>query len=111
DPDSGNGCAVVIDHPETKADGQKQTRKMIKLESRSATGRGKGGLDSEPSNENRGKRAEEILAHGVEEAEVLGEQAVDRLKDVLQEIGLHCRQLLRRRASISARLGHADVLK
>src|SRR5208282_2777517 len=108
---AGNRRAVVIDHRETKADGQKQARKMIELERRPARGRGESGLDSEPSHENCGERPEKVLAHSVEEAEVLGEQVVDRLKDVLQEIGLHCDQLLRRRASMSARLRHAEVLK
>ena len=69
---------------------------MIELERRPAAGGGKRRLDSKPSHEDGGERAEKILAHGVEEAEVLGEQIVDRLKDVLEEIGLHCRQLPRR---------------
>src|SRR5271170_7876449 len=42
------------------------------------------------------ERTKQMLAHGVEEAEVLGEQGVDGLEDVLQIVGLHCRQLLRR---------------
>src|SRR5580692_2344517 len=109
--DAGDGGAVVIDHREAKADGQKQARKMIELEGRPAAGGCERGLDSKPSHENRGERTEKILAHGVEEAEVLGEQIVDRLKDVLEEIGLHCRQLLRRRASLGARLRHAEVFE
>src|SRR5580658_3677345 len=84
---------------------------MVELEGKPAARRGESGLDSEPSDKDCGERSEKILAHRVEEAEVLGEQIVDRLKDVLQEIGLHCRQLLRRRASVSARLRHAEVLK
>ena len=111
DADAGDGRAVVIDHRKAKADGEKQAGKVIELEGRPAAGGGESGLYSKPSYENRGERAEKILAHCVEEAEVLGKQVVDRLKDVLQEIGLHCRQLLRRRASISARLRHAEVLK
>ena len=35
------------------------------------------------------KDPEEVLAHGVEEAEILREQIVDRLKDELQKVGLH----------------------
>jgi hypothetical protein len=54
-----------------------------------------------PSHEDGGERTKEILAHSVEEAEVLGKQGVDGLEDVLKIVGLHCRQLLRRRASIS----------
>src|ERR1700722_3038164 len=69
---------------------------MIELEGRPAARGSESGLDSEPSDKDCGERSEKILAHRVEEAEVLGEQIVDRLKDVLQEIGLHCRQLLRR---------------
>jgi dissimilatory sulfite reductase (desulfoviridin) alpha/beta subunit len=75
-----------------------------------AAGGGQRGFDSVPSHENRGEGAEKILAHGVEEAKVLGEQVVDRLKNVLQEIGLHWGQLLRRRASISACSGHTEIL-
>src|SRR6202035_5946512 len=88
DADAGDGRAVVIDHRKTKADGEKQAGKVIELEGRPAAGGGESGLDAKPSHENRGERAEKILAHSVEEAEVLGEQAVDRLKDVLQEICL-----------------------
>ena len=83
----------VIDHRKAKADGEKQAGKMIELEGRPAAGGGESGLDSKPSHEDRGERAEKILAHCVEEAEVLGKQVVDRLKDVLQEIGLHRGQL------------------
>src|ERR1700674_584990 len=61
-----------------------------------AAGGGKGGFDSVPSHEDRGEHAVKILAHSVEETEVLGEQGVDGLEDVLQIVGLHCRQLLRR---------------
>ena len=61
-----------------------------------AAGGGESGLDSIPDDEDRGERTKQILAHGVEEAEVLGEQGVDGLEDVLQIVGLHCRQLLRR---------------
>src|SRR3984885_1289097 len=88
DSDAGDGRAVVIDHREAKADGEKQTRKMVELEGRPAARGGESGLDSEPSDKDCGERSEKILAHRVEEAEVLGEQIVDRLKDVLQEIGL-----------------------
>src|ERR1700735_2652037 len=94
--DAWKGSAVVVDHREAKTDGEQQARKMIELERRPSAGRGERGLDSNPSNQNGGERAEQVLAHGVEEAEVLGEQVVDRLKDVLEEIGLHCRQLPRR---------------
>ena len=39
----------------------------------------------------------EVLAHGVEETEVLGKQVVDRLEDELKKVGLHGRRLLRRK--------------
>src|SRR5208282_4351972 len=40
DADAGDGRAVIIDHREAKADGQKQARKMIELERGPARGRG-----------------------------------------------------------------------
>src|SRR6266436_5241243 len=52
-------------------------------------------LDPIPGHQDGGEHAEEVLAHGVEEAEVLRQQVVDRLKDELQKVGLHG-QLLRR---------------
>src|SRR5258708_19304973 len=61
-----------------------------------AAGGGESGFDSVPRDEDRGERAKQVLAHSVEETEVLGEQGVDGLEDVLQIVGLHCRQLLRR---------------
>ena len=94
--DTGDRSAVVIDHREAKANGQKQAREIDRMESSPAARGGKSGFDSIPGHEDRGEGAEEILAHGVEEAEVLGEQGVDGLEDVLQIVGLHCRQLLRR---------------
>ena len=69
---------------------------MSKWNGDSAAGGGESGLDAVPGDENGGERTKQILAHGVEEAEVLGEQGVDGLEDVLQIVGLHCRQLLRR---------------
>ncbi len=70
--------------------------KLIEVERILPAGGGKGGFDPVPGDEDGGERAEESLAHGVEEAEVLGKQGVDGLEDVLQIVGLHCRQLLRR---------------
>jgi hypothetical protein len=49
---------------------------------------GKSGFHSEPNNQNCGEGAVEVLAHSVEEAEILREQIVDRLKDELQEVWL-----------------------
>ncbi len=51
---------------------------------------GESGFHSEPNHQDCGEGAEQVLAHCVEEAEVLREQIVDRLKDELQEVGLHC---------------------
>jgi hypothetical protein len=53
-----------------------------------APGGGKGRFDSESDNKDRGESSKEILAHVVEEAEILREQGVDRLKDELQEVWL-----------------------
>ena len=96
DSDAGNGRAVVIDHRKAKADGQQQACEIVELERVLAAGGRESGFHSIPNDENRGEGTEEILAHSVEEAEVLGEQGVDGLEDVLQIVGLHCRQLLRR---------------
>ena len=94
DSNSGNRRVVVVDHREAKADGQQQARKIIEMERMLAAGGGESGFDSVPRDEDRGERTKHILAHGVEEAEVLGKQGGDGLEDVLQIVGLHCRQLL-----------------
>ena len=49
---------------------------------------GKSGFHSKPNHENCGEGTKEVLAHSVEEAEILREQIVDRLKDELQEVWL-----------------------
>src|SRR5208283_1287306 len=87
--DAGDRGVVVVDHGKTEADGQQQAREVIEVEGRLAAGGGEGRFHAVPDHQDGGERAEEILAHGVEEAEVLGEQIVDCLKDVLQEIALH----------------------
>src|SRR5208283_3191455 len=86
----------VVDHREAKADGQQQTREIVEMERTFAACRSEGGFDTEPDYEGSGERTKQILAHSVEETEVLGKQGVDGLEDVLQIVGLHCRQLLRR---------------
>ena len=91
-----NGRVVVVDHREAEADGQQQARKIIEMERMLAAGGGKSGFDSVPSDKNGSERTKQILAHSVEETEVLGKQGVDGLEDKLQIVGLHCRQLLRR---------------
>src|SRR5712675_3086348 len=82
-------CAVVVDHGETETDGEQQTCEMIEMKRTAAASGGESGLRPVPDDENGREHAEEVLAHGVEEAEVLREQAVDGLKDILQEIVLH----------------------
>ena len=63
--------------------------KLSKWKGVLAAGGGEGRFHSVPDDQDGGERAEEILAHRVEEAEILREQIVDGLKDELQEIGLH----------------------
>src|SRR5208337_3088455 len=94
--DAGNRCVVVVDHREAKADGQQQARKIIEMERMLAAGGGKSGFDAVPSDKNGSERTKQILAHSVEETEVLGKQGGDGLEDKLQIVSLHCRQLLRR---------------
>ncbi len=62
---------------------------MIEMKRTAATSGGESGLRAVPDDKNSREHAEQVLAHGVEEVEVLREQAVDGLKDVLQEIVLH----------------------
>ena len=87
----GIGCAVVVDHREAEADGEEQARRSCRNGRCLAAGGGECGFDAVPDDEDGGEHAEEVLAHGVEEAEVLREQVVDGLKDELQEIGSACR--------------------
>src|SRR6266851_5239691 len=82
-------CAVVVDHGKAETDREQQTRKMIEMKRTAATSGGESGLRAVPDNENGREHAKQVLAHGVEEAEVLHEQVVDGLKDILQEIVLH----------------------
>src|SRR5580700_6975636 len=84
-----NRCAVVVDHGKTEADGEKEAREVVEMERVLASRCGKRRLDAVPSDEDRGERAEKVLPHGVEEAEILREQVVDRLKDELEKIRLH----------------------
>jgi hypothetical protein len=49
-----------------------------------AAGGGQGTLNPKPHDQDGGERAIEILAHRVEEAEILGEQVVDGLEDELE---------------------------
>ena len=46
-------------------------------------------LHSVPGDKDGGEHAKEILAHGVEEAEILREHVVDGLIDELQKVSLH----------------------
>jgi hypothetical protein len=93
--DAWDWIAVIVDHGEAEADGEEQAGKIIEVERIFPTRGGQSGFDPVPNDEDGGKRAKQVLAHGVEETEVLGKQSVDGLKDVLQIVGLHCRQLLR----------------
>jgi hypothetical protein len=54
-----------------------------------ATGRGQGKLDPKPNDQDGGERTIEILAHHIEEAEILREQVIDRLEDELEIIHSH----------------------
>src|SRR5260370_24413485 len=50
---------------------------------------GERGLRAVPSHKNGCEHAEEVLSHGVEEAEVLCQKIVDRLIQELEKVGLH----------------------
>src|SRR5438046_3568533 len=84
--DAGNRVAVVVGHSKAKADGQKKRGKAIELKKGFAAGRGQSGLHSMPNHKNRGEGTEQVLSHGIEEAEILGEQVVDGPKDE-REVG------------------------
>src|SRR4029077_2261833 len=84
-----NRRAVVVDHSEAKADGEKKARDSVELERLFATCSGQCRLYAVPDDEDGGEHAKEVLSHRVEETEILREQVVDCLKDVLQEVILH----------------------
>ena len=94
--DAGDGGAVVVDHGEAEADGEQQAGEVVEVEGVLAAGGGESGFDAIPGHEDRGEHAEQVLAHGVEEAEVLGEQIVDGLKDELRGNRFCMDRLLRR---------------
>src|SRR5579884_355921 len=87
--DTGDWSVVIIDHGEAKGDGEKQAGEVVEVEGRLPSGCRQCGLGAIPRHENGGEHAEEVLAHGVEEAEVLRQKVVDRLIQELEEIGLH----------------------
>ena len=81
--------AVVIDHAESEADRQQKGRKVVEVkEVLAARGRQRG-LHAVPDDENRREHSKKVLSHRVEEAEILSEEIVDRLKDELEIVGLH----------------------
>src|SRR6266478_2760603 len=86
---AGNRRAVVVDHGEAKTDGEEETREVVELKGLLAACGGQSRLYAVPDDEDGCEHTKKVLAHGVEEAEVLREQVVDRLKDVLQEVSLH----------------------
>src|SRR5215472_6228272 len=90
----GNRRRVVVDHHEAEADGQKQARKVLEVKGASAARCGEGAFHAVPDDEDGCEGPEQILTHGVEEAEVLGEERANGLEDVLEIVGLHGRQLL-----------------
>jgi hypothetical protein len=75
-----------------------------------STSGSKCGLDSKPNNQNRSERAKEILSHTVEEAEILREQVVDRLKDELQKVWLLLHGSAPSTGNVDALL-HTEILK
>src|ERR1700674_5685648 len=87
--DAGIGSAVVIHHGETEAEGEQEAREVIELERTSSAGGGKCRLNAVPHNQDGGEHAEQVLAHSVEEAEVVGEQLADSLEDKLKIVGVH----------------------
>src|SRR5579864_1499244 len=102
--DAGNRSAVVVDHCEAKTDGEEKAGKVVEVE-RVLAGCGRErGLNAVPSNQDGGEGTEQVSPHRVEEAKILCEQVVDRLRDKLQEIGLHG-QLLRRGDALVAAYG------
>ena len=62
--------------------------KLSKWKGLPAAAAARADLTPNQDDKNRGESSKEILAHGVEEAEILREQVVDRLKDELQEVWL-----------------------
>src|ERR1700690_628498 len=88
-PYAGDWIAVVVDHRKSKTDGQQKTGEVLKVEAASATGGGERGLHAEPDDENGREHAEKVLAHRVEEAEILRQQVGDGLKNELEIVCLH----------------------
>src|SRR6202040_1345295 len=70
-------------------DGEQQAREVVEVEWAPAARGGQRGLDPVPGDEDGGEGTKQVLAHSVEEADVVGEQLADGLKDELEVIGLH----------------------
>ncbi len=83
-----DGIVEVVHHPKSETDGQDQAGEVIKVEGTLAARCGKGGFHPKPGDENGGEAPEQVLAHSVEEAKILREQIIDRLKDELQKVWL-----------------------
>src|SRR5260370_30416560 len=68
---AGNRRVVVVDHGEAKTDGEQEACEVVELKGLLAACCGQGRLYAVPDDEDGGEHAEEGLAHGVAEAEVL----------------------------------------
>ena len=78
-----DGSAVVVDHRESKADGEQEAGEIVEVEKVFASGGRQCGFHAVPDYQDRREGTEEVLAHRVEEAEVPRQQVVDGLKDEL----------------------------
>src|SRR2546422_6779496 len=72
-------------------------RSIVELERVLAAGGRESGFHSIPNDENRGEGTEEILAHSVEETEVLGERSEEHTSELQSRLHLVCRLLLEKK--------------
>jgi hypothetical protein len=84
--DARNWRAVIIHHSKAEADRKKQSCQIVEVKVVMTAGGGQRELDSEPDDQDCCEGTIEVLAHRVEEAEILREQVVDGLEDELEVI-------------------------
>ena len=76
DSNAGDGLTVERHHAEAEGNGDQEVDKIIKVEAPhgAATRGGECASDAEPANQNYGKGAEHVVAHGFEHRRIVGHQ-------------------------------------
>src|ERR1700730_7979261 len=83
-------CVVIVHHGETKADHQNESHEVGEVESAAMLSGSKRCLDPAPDNQNCGPSPEKVLAHSIENPNVLLNERIDCSKGRIEEIVCRC---------------------